>query len=120
VNEQGEVTAPSVTPVKVMYQRPIETSATVEKITPKPVETQKAVAVAEGDAIVNAPMPGMIVDYYKKVGDAVKAGETILVIEAMKMNNNIDAPCDGVIKEIPYSAGDSVGKGAVLAVITKE
>jgi pyruvate carboxylase subunit B len=120
VNEQGEADTPLVTSPKVVYQKPVEKPVTVEKQTPKPVETPKAVAVAEGDAIVAAPMPGMIVDYNKKVGDKVNAGDTILVIEAMKMNNNIDAPCNGVIKEIPHSAGDSVVKGAVLAVITKD
>ena len=62
-------------------------------------------------------MPGMIVEYQKKVGDSVKTGDTVLVIEAMKMNNNINSPCDGVIKEIPHKAGDSVAKGDVLVVI---
>ncbi|MBN1699044.1 MAG: pyruvate carboxylase subunit B [Spirochaetales bacterium] len=120
VNEQGDVQASVTPPIKATYQKPAEKSAGAVKQASKPVETPVAIAVAEGGAVVTAPMPGMIVDYQKGVGDKVKAGETILVIEAMKMNNNIDAPCNGVVKEISHSAGDSVAKGAVLAVIEKE
>jgi oxaloacetate decarboxylase alpha subunit/pyruvate carboxylase subunit B len=62
-------------------------------------------------------MPGMIVRYDKQVCDAVKSGETVLVLEAMKMENAMTAPCDGTIKAINYGPGDSVPKNAVLAVI---
>ncbi len=64
-----------------------------------------------------APIPGMIIEYKKKVGDKVKAGDTIVVLEAMKMFNNLDAPCDGIIKNIDHKAGDSVSKGAILCYI---
>jgi len=64
-----------------------------------------------------APIPGMIIDYKKKVGDVVKAGETVVVLEAMKMYNNLGAPCDGEIKNIVYKAGDSVTKGDILCHI---
>jgi len=64
-----------------------------------------------------APIPGMIIEYKKKVGDKVKAGDTIVVLEAMKMFNNLDAPCDGVVKNINHKAGDSVSKGAILCYI---
>ena len=64
-----------------------------------------------------APLPGMIVEYKKEVGDKVKAGETVVVIEAMKMMNNIDSTVNGEVKEVKFDAGDSVSKGDVLLVI---
>jgi oxaloacetate decarboxylase alpha subunit/pyruvate carboxylase subunit B len=59
----------------------------------------------------------MVIKYEKKVGDAVNEGETIVVIEAMKMENALPAPAGGVVKKINFSSGDSVAKGDVLAVI---
>ncbi len=64
-----------------------------------------------------APMPGMIVKYEKKVGDSVSKGDTVVVLEAMKMENALPAPCDGTIKAIDFDSGDSITKGAVLCVI---
>jgi len=64
-----------------------------------------------------APIPGMIIEYKKKVGDEVKAGDIIVVLEAMKMFNNLEAPCDGIIKNIDRKVGDSVSKGAILCYI---
>jgi oxaloacetate decarboxylase alpha subunit/pyruvate carboxylase subunit B len=51
------------------------------------------------------------------VGDAVKAGDPRVVLEAMKMENNLGAPCDGTVKQLCCSSGDSVAKDTVLAVI---
>ena len=53
----------------------------------------------------------------KAVGDKVKAGETVAVIEAMKMMNNIDSTVDGEVKEVKFEASDSVSKDDVLMVI---
>ena len=64
-----------------------------------------------------APMPGMIVRFVKNVGDKVSKGEPVLVLEAMKMENALVAPCDGVVKGIKLKSGDTVAKGAVLCVI---
>ncbi len=64
-----------------------------------------------------APMPGMIVRYEKNVGDSVSEGDTVVILEAMKMENALPAPCDGTIKKIDFAAGDSVGKGDVLCII---
>ncbi|MCD4719560.1 MAG: pyruvate carboxylase subunit B [Desulfobacula sp.] len=66
---------------------------------------------------VAAPMPGMVIKYEKNVGDSVNEGETVVVIEAMKMENALPAPTSGVIKAVNYNSGDSVAKGDVLAVI---
>jgi pyruvate carboxylase subunit B len=73
-------------------------------------------ASVEGTPL-KAPMPGMIVSYAKQVGDTVDEGETVVVLEAMKMENALPAPTGGTIKAINYSSGDSVAKGDVLLVI---
>jgi pyruvate carboxylase subunit B len=89
-----------------------------------PVAVRKAAApVAEAPAAeahgtrMLAPMPGMIIKYLKNVGDKVSKGEAILVLEAMKMENALVAPCDGIVKAIKFKSGDTVAKGAVLCVI---
>ena len=66
---------------------------------------------------IHAPIPGMIVEFKKEIGDEVKVGETIVVLEAMKMFNNLDSPIDGVLKEIKFDSGDSVTKGDILCII---
>lgn len=77
---------------------------------------EEAAPAASGTE-VKAPMPGMIIRYEKNVGDTISEGETIVVIEAMKMENALPAPAGGVVKSIGFSSGDSVAKGDVLAVI---
>ncbi len=66
---------------------------------------------------LNAPMPGMIVSYEKNVGDHVKKGDTVVILEAMKMENALPAPVEGVVKAINFKSGDSVPKNAVLCII---
>jgi len=66
---------------------------------------------------LNAPMPGMIISYEKKVGDSVKKGDTIVILEAMKMENALPSPADGVIKAVNFKSGDTVAKNAVLCII---
>lgn len=78
-----------------------------------------AVAPAGGESLV-APMPGMLIKYEKQIGDKVKRGETVLVLEAMKMYNNIPSPVDGTLSSAPLSAGSNVSKGDVLAIISAE
>jgi pyruvate carboxylase subunit B len=77
----------------------------------------EAIQIKEGESAVKAPLPGIIIRYEKKLGDTVKVGDTLAVIEAMKMNNNIDAPCDGKIVKIPHKAGSTIAKGDILCVI---
>lgn len=73
-------------------------------------------ASADGEKIV-APMPGMLIKYEKQVGDKVKRGETLLVLEAMKMYNNIPSPVDGTVSATPLSSGANVSKGEILAIV---
>ena len=84
---------------------------------PKPA-APPAPAPADVDGTpLKAPMPGMIVRYSKQVGDLVSKGDTVVILEAMKMENALQAPADGTIKAINYSSGDSVAKEDVLCVI---
>lgn len=66
---------------------------------------------------IKAPLPGTIFKVIKKAGDVVAAGETVLIMEAMKMENNIPAEKAGTIKEIKVKEGDAVLEGDVLVVI---
>lgn len=71
----------------------------------------------EAEGTVTAPIPGMIVEYKKKVGEKVSVGETLVVLEAMKMMNNLDSSLNGTVKEIKCEQGDSVIKGEVIMVV---
>ncbi len=85
---------------------------------PKPKPAAAPAPAAGGSGIsVKAPMPGMIIKYEKNVGDTVKKGDVVVILEAMKMENALPAPADGEITAINFSSGDSVPKDAVLAVI---
>ncbi len=85
---------------------------------PKAAPAPAPAAAADADGTpLTAPMPGMIVKYEKEVGDSVEKGETVLILEAMKMENALPAPVGGTIKAIHFGSGDSVAKNAVLAVI---
>ena len=75
-----------------------------------------AAPVADGTQI-KAPMPGTVLAIKKNVGDAVKAGDVVVVLEAMKMENDIVAPCDGTVKSINTTKGSSVNTDDILAVI---
>ena len=66
---------------------------------------------------VKAPMPGTIIAVKKNAGEAVKAGDVVVVLEAMKMENDIVAPCDGTVKAIVAAKGASVNTDDVIAVI---
>ena len=74
-------------------------------------------AASSAAGAVKSPLPGVILSVDCKVGDTVKRGQKILVLEAMKMENNINADRDGKIVEIKVNKGDSVLEGADLVVI---
>ncbi len=81
------------------------------------VEQKPQIPSAEGGGVVTAPMPGKILDIKVKPGDKVKNGDILVILEAMKMENEIVAPIDGTVKEIRVNVGDNVDRGAVLVVI---
>jgi len=66
---------------------------------------------------IKSPLPGTILEIYCKVGDNVAIGQKVLMLEAMKMENNIEADKAGVVKEIKVSKGNAVMEGDVLIVI---
>lgn len=72
-------------------------------------------ADGDGQRILLAPMPGKVVAILAAVGDTVERGQGVLVVEAMKMQNEVKAARDGVVSEIKVSAGDTVSAGQVLA-----
>lgn len=72
-----------------------------------------------GEDEIVAPIPGMIIEYKVKEGDTVNAGDTIVVLEAMKMYNNLTAHSDGIVKVITKNAGDNAVKDEVLCIIEK-
>ena len=69
---------------------------------------------------VIAPMPGVIIQYLVKKGDTVKANQKVVIIEAMKMQNTLVSPYDGIVSKIPFKPGDQVQEGAELVKIDKE
>lgn len=81
---------------------------------PKAAPKAAAPAGAQGAVKVNAPMPGKILKVNINAGAAVKKGDVLLVLEAMKMENEICAPQDGTVATVECAAGDSVESGKVL------
>lgn len=110
----------------VAYNVTVEegTGAPVAAAAPAPVAAPAAPAAAPaapagaaGAVAVNAPMPGNILDVKVKPGDSVKAGDTLLILEAMKMENEISAPQDGTVATIDVRKGDVVDSGALLCTM---
>ena len=106
----------------VEMEKPIAQPKPVVRAVAAPVKTVEAPkaaqeAVAQGVTAVKAPLPGTVNDIKVTMGQAVKKGQTVVVLEAMKMENNIDAERDGKIAEVRVAKGDTVMEGAVLVTI---
>ena len=106
--------------------RPVTSAASPAPSTPKPATPAPAKSApaapatqepAAGGAIV-APMPGTILSVAVEVGAVVTKGQTLLVLEAMKMENEIQAPADGTVQELNVSQGLSVNAGDTLIVLS--
>lgn len=93
---------------------PVQTAAPAAKPAAAPAP---AAAGAAGSVKITSPMPGTIVDVKAKVGDTVKNGTVIAVLEAMKMENDIVADRDGTVASINVNKGDSVSTGSVIATL---
>ncbi len=105
--------APSYAPPSPAFTSPPAPAA-------QPVSAvKKAVKKADtgGASVIEAPMPGTIFKIEKEEGASVKQGETVIVLEAMKMENLLIAPIDGTIKEIKVKAGESVANGDLLVIL---
>lgn len=114
------------TPYKVELEQ--KAATTIKVATPKPaaaprtatgekVIAKAAPAAAAGDTAVKAPLPGTVLDINVTVGQEVKAADTVVTLEAMKMENAIKAGVDGKVASISVAKGDAVLEGAVLVTI---
>jgi len=81
----------------------------------KPAGNQQVLA---GETAIRAPIPGIVIKYVVAVGDMVKAGDTIVVLEAMKMENALPSPVSGKVKALSMTLGAKAPKDTVLAVIS--
>lgn len=91
---------------------------TLETSTPSPAPAAAAAPVAQvAGSTVTSPMPGTILAVNVKEGQAVKSGEVLMILEAMKMENEIVAPCDGKVKQLLVSKGSTVDTDQTLAVL---
>ena len=90
--------------------------ASAPKAAPKAAPAPAA-PVAAGATTVSAPMPGKVLSVNVKAGDAVKSGDVLLILEAMKMQNEIMAPADGTVSDVRVSAGQTVATGDVMIVL---
>ena len=126
INEVGETTAKVTvngTEYTVEWEKPVEEKPVV-KVQPAAAKPAAALAAAptpaaapvSGNAI-KTPLPGVIIDVKVNVGDTVKKGDTVVVLEAMKMENNINADRDGKVVAIQVAKGDTVADGAALIVL---
>ena len=106
VEENGSVSAPAAAPRRA-----------AAPAAPAAAPKAAAPAGAQGAVKISAPMPGKILGVKANAGDAVKKGQVIVVLEAMKMENDIVAPQDGTVASINVTAGQSVESGAVLATM---
>lgn len=109
VEEVGAETAAVSAPAPAAKPAAPKAAPAAPKAAPK-------AAAGDGDPI-KAPMPGNILAVKAKVGDKVKAGDAVVILEAMKMENPIPAPKDGTITSILVDKGATVESGAVLATI---
>ena len=89
----------------------------VAKPAAAPVATPVAKPVASAKSGVKSPLPGVILDIKVNVGDEVKKGQTVIILEAMKMENSINADKDGKVTAINVSKGESVLEGTDLVII---
>ncbi len=103
-------TEKKVTKTPTLVRTPMYTTESERpKSTAKPTENK--------GKVIKSPLPGVILDVHKREGDAVKAGDVIMIMEAMKMENNIVAPTDGTITALRVQRGDNVLEGDVLVEI---
>lgn len=109
IEQKAKKTLSGVKRPSVSVTSPVPQSATTPLVT-RP-------SVPAGKNTIQSPLPGIILDIRCKVGDTVKKGQTLMILEAMKMENNILANGNGKVIEILIQKGDSVLEGADLVVI---
>ncbi len=103
-------------PAKPVAVAPATYSATAP-VSPAKIDQSVSAAGGNSASALKSPLPGVILDVKVREGDTVKAGQLLMILEAMKMENNIDAHQAGVVKSINKRQGDSVLEGDVLLTI---
>ena len=103
--------APAAAPVAPVAAAPAPAASTA------PSAPAAVVGTAVSGTQITSPMPGTILKLNVAEGQAVKAGDVVLILEAMKMENEIVAPCDGTIKQLLVSKGSTLDTDQILAVL---
>lgn len=126
-NVEGNVAEVEVngTPYKVEMDKELKQTKTPKLVRPEAVpatDSHPSVAktTSPGSATsgsIKSPLPGVVLDVYVKPGDMVKVGQRLLLLEAMKMENNIDSDKEGKVVDVKVSKGSSVLEGDVLIII---
>ena len=106
----------SAAPVAAPVAKPAAAPAPAAKPAPAPV-AKPAASSSAGGTTVSAPMPGNILKLMVKQGDKVTSGQVLLVLEAMMMENEIFAPCDGTVTSVSVNTGATVNTGDVMVTI---
>lgn len=106
--------APKVKTPRIV-QQPAVADTDSHPATARTASPASTASVAAGN--IKSPLPGVVLDVMVHVGDAVKTGQRLMILEAMKMENNIDSDRDGTVKEIKARKGDSVLEGDILITI---
>lgn len=114
VDFEVEVEGIKTNPTRMSKETMLTQVPTMQSDTPVVKKAPTASATAHP---LKSPLPGVILAIKAQAGDVVKAGQVVMVLEAMKMENNIEADKDGVIEKINPSIGDSVLEGDVLFTI---
>lgn len=112
--EVEEMTGTNAVAERASAQQAIAATTAADTAAPSPVKPKASVPT--GGRILKAPMPGKIMEIKVKVGDAVKRGDVVGLLEAMKMQNELVAPQDSKVTEIRVSVGQPVATGDVLFV----
>ena len=110
-----DAAAPAAPAAPAVPAAPAATAAPAAPATPA-APAAPAAQIAEGEA-VNAPMPGNIVKINVAAGDKVKSGDVLVILEAMKMENEIMAPRDGTVAQVVTAKGAKVETGSPLVVL---
>lgn len=116
--ERVSPAAPATTPKPKpgAPKSPLPPQPPVQSI-PKPAPPPRPTVQSGSQAMVNSPLPGTILAIKVSEGDAVSRGQTLVVLEAMKMENEIPAPADGKVSSIKVKKGDSVSTGDLLLIL---
>ncbi len=117
IEEAGAVASAPVVAAPVAAPAPVASASVAAPAAPAAAPAAPAAQSKAGSVAVKAPMPGTILKLNVKVGDAVKSGDVVCVLEAMKMENDICAPQDGVISSVDVAQGASVATDAVIVTL---